>query len=153
MEIDKRIAVDKTRIFLRAFINEKYCFWHRCRVGKLCEPNLRYSEGCNFLYPWAMESLKFHRGSPCPALLCPADEPPLKRPQSSFSGGTLLPLDTPSHMPYAPMPPPCLNKSPFLPFTVCLLNVSHISPFVPFQQIDHRSSDHSHVTRSCDHVR
>jgi hypothetical protein len=27
-------------------------FWCCCRFGKLCESNLRYSEGCNFLYPW-----------------------------------------------------------------------------------------------------
>jgi len=35
----------------------------------------------------AMDSLKFHPSPPCPTLLCPAGEPPLRRPYSHFRGG------------------------------------------------------------------
>jgi hypothetical protein len=56
----------------------------------------------------ALDSLKFHLGPPCLTLLCPAGEPPLKRPYIRFRGGSpagraafgrLYPLDNPSRTP------------------------------------------------------
>jgi hypothetical protein len=45
--------------------------------------------------PWvAMDSLKFHLGSPCPTILRPAGGPPLKRPCGCFRGG--LPTGPPA---------------------------------------------------------
>jgi hypothetical protein len=34
----------------------------------------------------AMDSLKFHPGLPCPTLLCPVGEPPLKQPYGHDDG-------------------------------------------------------------------
>jgi hypothetical protein len=60
----------------------------------------------------AMDSLKFHPGSPCLTVLCPADRQPLKRPYSRFRGGLptgwadccrlLTPLDTARSTPMFP---------------------------------------------------
>jgi hypothetical protein len=70
----------------------------------------------------AMDSLKFHSGLPCPPLLRPAGEPPLKRPYSHFRSGPAYPIGHPT--PYTYELKKLIKTSPIIaflniPFKIC----------------------------------